>query len=333
MKLPGQIEIMNAPDGPAGGGGSEAPSGGGTSGSAPSAPAAPEAASPASPSSPSGAPSTPEALPDDPFSGFGADDSGDDPLPEPTPAAVAPAPVVDPKAPPAPGPAPSEAQPQAPQALQQPGPQEAQAPQLPTPAEPAKMSQHLLANIEAFEKHLATTPEFQLSEADIEAINNDVTTAIPQLLARSYIRAQASALNQMERVVPALIEKFMTVSKARDESQGKFYSRWPQVDRAKHGAIVDRLAKTYRQENPQATLEQMVEALGPYVLMAAGVAPQAGAAPNGNPQAHPASSPMAQPGTRKPPASPFVPAVGGPAAPPQAPDNNPWMGFGAQEEE
>jgi hypothetical protein len=191
----------------------------------------------------------------------------------------------------------------------------------------------ILSNLEDFANELATKPEFALSPEDIEAFNNDMTTALPKFAARVFLRAQASALNQMERVVPAIIERYMKVSAARENSSGKFYSRWPQIDRTKHGPVVDRMAQTFRQENPSATLDEMVEALGPYVMMAAKIPHQPGAAPNGNPQAHPASSPMAKPAGNKPPASPFVPAVGGPASPPQASDDSPWMGFGADQDE
>lgn len=340
-----------APDG-SGGGGAE-PSGGGSASptTAPSTPSgsdsSPGTSSPSS--SPSGAPSTqpaspaspasaaPEQLPDDPFAGFGRDDDGDEPAipsaPKP-PVVAAPAPVVDPKAPPAvPQPPAPEAPPQAPQQPQgQTGPQGASQPPIPSPAEPQKMSQAILSNLEDFANHLAASPEFAMSEADIEAFNTDITKALPQFAARVYLRAQASALSQMERVVPAMVQRYMKVSAARESSQGEFYKRWPQIDQSKHGDVVNRMAQTYRQENPQASLAEMVEALGPYVMMAAKIPHNPGAAPNGNPQPHVASSPMRPVGNR-PPASPFVPAVGGPASPPQATEENPWMGFGASEDE
>lgn len=345
IKLPGFIQISYSPDGMGSGGGTEAPSGGAASAPASSPAPAAGASEPPAPSSPSGAPTTPasespEALPDDPFSGFGQEqtDEPDLPVVETKPAAAPAKPaVVDPKAPPA-----APAAPAAPQALPTPaapaqpaaGPQEASQPQIPSPAEPQKMSQAILSNLDDFANHLAATPEFAMSPEDIEAFNSDVSTALPKFAARVYLRAQASALNQMERVVPAIIEKYMKVSKAREESSGKFYSRWPQVDRAKHGGIVDRMAQTYRKENPSASLEQMVEDLGPYVLMAAKV-PHVGAAPNGSQQAqpHPASNPMARPAGNRPPQSPFVPAVGGPASPPQVSEENPWVGFGADQDE
>lgn len=343
IKLPGYIQIAYSPEGSSGGGGTE-PAGGGSApsgGAAPSAPAAGGSPAPAQPSSPSGeaaatpatpAQSAPQPLPEDPFSGFGAEEGDDDE----TPAAVAaPEEPAAEATPPQPQPAaPTPAQPQAPQAPQQaqPGPQEAGAqpptPQLPTPAEPARMADSIQENLEAMAEHLAGTPEFKLSEADIEAINNDVVAAIPKITARTFLRAQAGALRQMERVVPALVERYMKVSKARDASQAKFYARWPQVKADEHGAVVDRLAQTYRRENPSATLEQMVEDLGPLVMMVAKI-PLQPTAPQQNGQA---GTPMVgQP--RRPPPTPFQPAVGGPASPPAAQAHDPWSGYGAETDE
>lgn len=340
IKLPGFIQIVYSPEGAAGGG--TEPAGGGSasgSGATPTTPAsAPSTPSPAAPSSPSGdasatpaTPASPQPLPEDPFSGFGAEESDDDESPT---AAAAPEEPAAEATPPQPSAAPAPAQPQAPQAPQQaqPGPQEAGAtppqPQLPTPAEPARMATSILENLDAMAEHLAQTPEFKLSEADIEAINNDVTVAIPKLMARTFLRAQAGALSQMERVVPALVERFMTVSKARDAAKSKFYDRWKDtgIDRTKHDEIVDRLAKTYRKENPQATLEQVVEDLGPLVMMVAKIVPPApGAAPRQNGQA---GTPMVA--GRRPPSPPFQPAVGGPASPPSAQAPDPWSGYGAE---
>jgi len=327
-RLPGFIEILRSPEGEGSGGAAVTPGGGAAGQSAPSAPDSSAAApSPSSPSGASPAPATPASeaasptpLPDDPFAGFGAPDLEDDEQPiakPPVKAQEVQPPPAQPEAPVVPPPAPD---------AQQASPQ-GSVPQLPTPAEPQKMSQQLLSNIEELASHISATPEFQLSEADIEAINTDVVTAVPKLLARQYVRSQAAALAQMEKVVPAIIERYMRVSKAREASEGKFYQRWGNLNKAAHGAVVDRLAQTYRRENPSATLEQMVEDLGPIVMMVAKVSPSA-AAPVQNGRA-PAGGPMASAGGRSPPPSPFQPAVGGPAAPPTQPTDDPWAGYGA----
>jgi hypothetical protein len=343
-----QREILRSPEGS--GGGSEGTPGGGSSAPS-SAPSSAGSTSPAPSSSPSGAPSSPSPTPssspspsapaptpaaapagkeparpsplaDDPFAGFGLtldDDS------EQIPVQTQPAPPVQPE-PTAPAPAPEPAAPAAPPGpASQPGPQEAM-PQAPSPAEPARMARQLLENVESLADHMAATAEFQLTEADLEAINTDVTTAIPKLLARQYVRSQAAALSQMERVVPAIIERYMRVTEARTKSEGRFYERWPSIQKSAHGSVVDRLAQTYRRENPQATLDQMVEDLGPIVMMVARINPQAQQAapqPNGR-----SGDPMSR-AAKAPPPSPFQPAMGGPASPPAHAPANPWDGYGA----
>lgn len=344
---PGVIEILRSPEG-SGGGDGGSPAGGGAPASTPSSAPAPSASPTPEPSSPSGAPSatpetpaleTPTPLPEDAFAGFSMDESDEAPseppaVPTPKPAAEATPQATPPQqtpAPQTPQPQPAQGQPAAtPPQPGQPGQPEATAPRLPTPAEPERIAQALLSDIEALSQHLAGTDEFKLSEKDIEAINEDVTAAIPQLMARTYIRAHASSMAQMAKVVPAMIARYMKVTEARDKSAAKFYARWPDIQKDQHSEVVDRLAATYRRENPSATLEQMVEELGPLVMMVAKIAPKVGAAAQqngsgGQPQ---------RPGGRMPPPQPFQPAVGGPASPPAAtPGEDPWSGYGAQEDE
>lgn len=340
MNILERLRIRVCYDGEGTGGGGSGGSSGAPAGATPSASApSGESSSPASSSpSPSPAPAdakpaAPAPLPEDAFAGFdsASDDDGND-TPVVTPAAASPAAVVppaqEPPVAPVQPPAPNPAEPQQPSVAQPPGPQGA-APQLPTPAEPAKIGAALLADIGPLSDHLATTPEFALSQADIEAIDSDVHTAIPKLMARTFIRAQAAAMNQMERVVPAIIERYNAAIKAREKSEGKFYARWPDVKKDAHGEVVDRLAAAYRRMNPSATLEQMVEEVGPMVMMTAKITP--GQQQAQQPGANGAQQPPAR---RMPPAPPFQPAVGGPASPPAAagaPDI--WSGFGASEDD
>jgi hypothetical protein len=330
FKLPGFLSPLYAPEGGGGGDSSPAPA----PASSPAAPAPSSADSSgggsAPASSPSGAAPSPAAesptpLPEDPFSGFGAEDNDDEPLGALPPAKEKPAPAkeakpADKQSPPAEAPKPAAEQQAAPpeQKPAETGPQEA-TPQSLSPAEPAKIGAAMLADIESLANHLAQTPEFRLSDEDLEALNTDIATSVPKLLARTFIRAQATAMNQMERVVPAMVERYMRVTEARTKSEGKFYSRWNTLNREAHGELVNRFAATYRKMNPSANIDQMIEEIGPMVMMAAKVQPPAAAAPNGS----------APNGVRRPTSPPFQPAVGGPAAPP-APnaDASPWEGYG-----
>lgn len=174
----------------------------------------------------------------------------------------------------------------------------------------------MLRNEAALVDHMATN-DFALSQQDIEALETDAPAHIPKLLARAYVKTMANTMAQMNRVIPAMVQKITAVQKRNTENEGKFYSRWPMIDRAQHGETVARLARTYRQMNPSASLDQMVEELGPVVMMTAKIPLSATAV---------ASNGAAAPPTRTPPQG-FRPALPGTTAPPNAPVQDPWSGL------
>jgi hypothetical protein len=265
---------------------------------------------------------TPKPSLDDPFAGLG--DFGDDDdiaaleVPE-TPAQAQPAQPVP--AQPALTAPPQTAQ--VPTVQQTPTGQQEAMP-LPSLAEPGRLAEHLTANEAAITEHLAANA-FQLSQADKEAIETDVVGFIPTLLARMYLKSQINMMRQMDRIIPAVTQRFTEVNTRNKANEDKFYSRWPDINAAQHGELVMRLARTYRQMNPNAKLDQMIEELGPIVMMTAKIQP--GAYPASNGAGH-MPSPM-QPRGNRPPA-PFTPAVsGGGARPsPHTPAEDLWSGLG-----
>lgn len=354
-------QVLFAPDSPSPGGasnsggdsGSSSGSGGGASSSPSSAPsgdsthgasanpvspsASPTAASGAAPTPPSGLPSpTPAAPPSTvgedffDFSGLGGSDDTDDdfestPSPKPPTQGEPPKPPTQQQTPPqqAQTPAAQEQQPQ-PTQQQQPTPtgQQEAAPRTPTPAEPQRIAESLLQNSDALIQHLAES-EFKLSPEDVEALETDAPKHIPTLLARAFFKTQVNMYQQLSRVIPAMVQQMQTVQQRNGANEGKFYAKWPDLKPELHGPIVRRYATVYRQANPQATLDQMIEDLGPMVMMAAKVQPSQQAQPGNGVQTPP---PAMRPVSRVP-SSPFRPAVGGASAPQPSADDNPWAGL------
>lgn len=321
----------STPATPTSGGGSEAPA---ASSPSSSAGASPSPASPAgTPSSQPVAPTPPGAAPIDEgdfFSGLGGDDLEVDDF-SPTPAAVVPPTPAAQPVPPTPPASPAQVAPPTPgtpTAAPAAGPQEAGAtpaptPQIPTPAEPDKIASLMQNDSVALIDHLAATT-FKLSPEDIEALETDAPAFIPKLLARVFFQSQVNMMQQMSKVIPAMVQRIGKVTESNSKNEGKFYARWPDLKADVHGEIVRRLATTYRQMNPSVSLDQMVEDLGPIVMMAAKVVPGMHAASTNGAAGAPAS---ARP---NPPPSPFKPAVGGAAIPPQpGAEENPWMGLAA----
>jgi len=186
--------------------------------------------------------------------------------------------------------------------------------------DPISLSNHLAQN-EAAARQFVAEQMFQLTPAEKEALEQDVIGTIPQLLAKVFVRSQHNVLQQMGRMIPVMMQRHLDAVKRNSSGEDKFYKRWPGLDPDKHGDTARKYAAVYRQMHPQATLDQMIEDLGPMIMMAHKVAPTLPTAAPGR-----AAGPAPQGGAngRSPPPSPFVPAGAGPVSASRAPELEPW---------
>lgn len=313
MKMFGLPQVSFAPEG--GDGGSPQPASPGAGGSSPSSsgdsssstttttPSSAPGPSPSSPSveTPVHSVSTKDSDPFDMISGLEGLDIDNDvnsavavsppAAPVVTPAVVAPqsvaAPVVAPVQPVV-----TQPQPTAPQE---------QAPPL-SPADPARIAEAMAANEPALLAAIAA--EYALSPEDVEAMSDDPVKFLPVMASRVHMKVAQNFMKQMQTVVPAMMKNFLEQRDKVEKNSNAFYDKWKDhgVDRTKHGEIVNNVARVWRQLNPQATREQMIEAVGPIVIQQAQIA-----------------KPMAQVPTSRPVSLPFVPGGPGSASSPPAP--------------
>lgn len=187
---------------------------------------------------------------------------------------------------------------------------------LPDPAQPGMLAKSMTDNFDFLVDAVDKAGLFSLSDAEKEALETDFIGSLPKLGAKVFVRAQINAVKQLEQIIPAMIERHMKTKEGRKSTEDKFYSAWPGLDREKHGEVVTRLGRAYRQANPTATFEQMSKELGPMVMAVAGVQTPA---PNGHAPANPGKQ------------TPFTPALGGPAGAPKQISVGEWDGLGASE--
>lgn len=248
------------------------------------------------------------------------------------PPPVATPPVVPPQPPQA---APTQAPPAAAPAAAagQPG---AATPQTPPQAafdrfDPGTLAHHLASNEAAALEYVAQNV-FRLTPQEVEALETNVVDTIPKLLAKVFVKSQQNVLSQLASMVPTMIQRQTVAMRLNDQNADKFYERWPMIKKSEHSDLVNKYGSVYRQMHPQATLEQMIEDLGPMVMMAGRITPQALApvVPGGQP-VNPAAQRAAANG-RSPPPSPFVPAgSAAPTAASTAPEVSPWEAMFRQE--
>jgi len=185
------------------------------------------------------------------------------------------------------------------------------------PYDPAMLGQHLAQN-EAQAMELVAQHLFQLSPEEREALDQDVIATIPKLLAKVFVKSQQNVLQQMGRMIPMMMQRHLESVRRNTSNEDKFYSRWPDIDRTAHGPTVLKYAAVYRQMHPNASLEQMVEDLGPMIMMAQKIVP------NSTAKGQPARQAPAGANGRSPQPSPFVPAGGGTTAAPRHVEVEPW---------
>lgn len=302
----------------------------------PSQRASPASASPATkPPSADSAPADPTPAVGEAFDFSSIFESGGDTTPapqEPVVAAPTATPVPPVPQPPVgaepPKPAVESTAPVTPAAQAAPSPQDASQTQGPhlDPADPVSVAGQLAENESAIIDHLAGSM-FKLTNEEVEALETDVVGTVPKLLAKAYVKAQHTMLSQMGRMIPQMIQRHAAVVERNTKNEGKFFARWPDLKADVHGTLVRTYGATYRAMHPQATLDEMIEHLGPMVMMAAKVVPST------NPGQPVAAAPLASvlPNGRPAQPAPFMPAVGGPGAPSTNEASNDWDVFSHQE--
>lgn len=330
-----RLPVLAPPDGPAGGG-TSSPS---TSSPSPPAPASGGAA-PTSGVTPPGStvapgvepppgapgstvqPSTP-AAPDLTSDFMSIFDGPNDPSVVTPPAATPPA--VPAATPPTPAPAatPAAAEPAAVLGAQPAGPGDGGQPPAGTPPasgttldpyDPGGLARAIQSNEAATVDHVAQTL-FQLSQEDLQGLETDIAATVPKLFARAFVKSQVNQLLQLSNIIPEMVRRATSDMRNHSQNEDAFYSKWPQIDRTKHGDIVKRFGITYRQLNPTVSRDEMIEHVGQLVIMAAKL--PVTASTNGT---APAASTNGRAAPHQP--SPFTPAVPGPAAVAQLPELN-----------
>lgn len=198
------------------------------------------------------------------------------PIPETPPATASaavspPVPASQPAA--SPGQTPMPAQPQQPPAAQtQPAP--VQQPAVSSPPAASQTPAQGPFDLEALRTN--TMPQLQelytLSEQDAAEFEASPAKALPKLAAKLHFEATMAAygsvMNALPQVVGTMVQQ---VLQAREQDQA-FYTRWPQLKGQED--MVMRTLQAWKQVNPNATQQDLVERGGLMAMLALGLNPQ-----------------------------------------------------------
>lgn len=197
----------------------------------------------------------------------------------------------------------------------------AEAAPTPTPALPAEPTPPSMdevrakyqENRKALETQIASNV-YNLSEEQVQQLDDGDNSIIPQLAARVYMDAVTGSVAHMITYLPQMIAQVLSGREVDREWSDKFYGANPALNKEAHGPVVDRLAASYRGMYPTASPEEFIRDVGAQAMVALKVLP------GGNGQGVPTPIlpvvPVVAPAPRIPPFSPASAGGGGGAAPP-----------------
>lgn len=245
--------------------------------------------------------------------------NGSDPAPGQSPTVVLPPPVETPPVGTQPG-APAAtvaAETPPPTVVAPPVPQSSQAAQATPAANPEEVFQQL-STIIAQQKpaivEAVAAGSYQLSQADVEAIQTEPEKILPRLMAQVHVNAVQAVMAHVAQQIGPTVMAHVQVSNRHRELEDSFYAQWPGLNRAVHGELVTQVGRNYRAMNPNATVEEFTRFVGAQALAMAGGGVVA--------------APTVPAKVQRPPA--FTPAAPGRVAQPPAParaQQNEWERF------
>lgn len=157
---------------------------------------------------------------------------------------------------------------------------------------------------------------FTLSKEEVELITADPAAAIPRMMAKTFYEAQQAALMHMQNYVPKLVMSLMKDLRDQEEVEGRFYGKFPTLDKKKHHQDVLKMARAFRANDKSIKEDDLFSMVGAAVLAKYGLAPAPAVVNGGTP-------PVAPPA--------FVPAsrgTGGARVTKQVVEESPWDGLG-----
>jgi hypothetical protein len=109
---------------------------------------------------------------------------------------------------------------------------------------------------------------FALDQNAADELAADPVSAVPKLMARTMFETIQATMQAVHHFLPQLIEQHEVRRVAAKEVEDKFYTTWPKLDRKAHDSFIRQAASVYRQMNPSATLEQIINAVGAQAMVA-----------------------------------------------------------------
>lgn len=101
---------------------------------------------------------------------------------------------------------------------------------------------------------------YRFDEETVKALDTKPSTVLPRLAAQLHMQVLGAAVTQAAQMMPALIQQTLGQTDQVKANENAFFTAWPALK--EHRSEVERIAKAYREVNPNADMDTMIQEIG-----------------------------------------------------------------------
>lgn len=143
--------------------------------------------------------------------------------------------------------------------------------------------------------------QYVMDDETAQAFDDNPREVLPKIAAQLHYNAMMSSYNAMCAALPSIVGQVIEASKTADTAANQFYEAWPELKA--HEKVVRVAIRSYRQANPTAKLEQVIEKAGTLAMINAGLDPKRTPEPEPTPVVAPPKPVAPAGGSPTPPAT------------------------------
>lgn len=104
--------------------------------------------------------------------------------------------------------------------------------------------------------------KFKLSEEEIDELRTEPEKVLPKMLAKVHTETMEYVVNLMRHNLPQMVNQQLQVSKSNADVEEQFFGKFPELKNKKAVKTAERIARAYRQVNPDAPANEVIDQVG-----------------------------------------------------------------------
>ncbi len=96
---------------------------------------------------------------------------------------------------------------------------------------------------------------------------------VPGVMARLHVGVLEDAVRAIGQLLPQIVARELGTIKTQASHEEAFYAKWPKLDKPEYKTVIRRVGDLYKQNNPDAPVEQFIQEVGATAMIAFKIPP------------------------------------------------------------